>query len=89
MSGKPGRSGRKSMADEVIKMNVITASWSLILRALNSKKLNEDTKRGIALEVVKRTCPQEINHSGSIGLNISEMWERTIDLQQNLIPHKN
>ena len=56
--------GRKSLRDETVQANVINLSWTTILRALNSKKINEKEKRGICLEVVKKTCPKEINLKG-------------------------
>ena len=56
--------GRKSLRDETMQANVINLSWTTISRALNSKKLTEEEKRHISLEVVKRTCPKEINLKG-------------------------
>ena len=56
---------RKSLRDEVVMANVVNLSWTTILRALNSKKLTEVEKRGIALEVVKRTCPQRHEIGGN------------------------
>lgn len=56
--------GRKSLRDEVVQANVINLSWLTISRALHSGKITEDEKRMIALEVVKKTCPREINIKG-------------------------
>ena len=53
--------GRKSLRDEVIQADVINLSWRTILRALHSKLIPENEKRNICLEVVKKTCPKEIN----------------------------
>ena len=57
-------SGRKSFKDEIVQANVINLSWKTIYRALRSKKITENEKRAISLEVVKKTCPKEINLKG-------------------------
>jgi len=56
--------GRKSLKDEVVQANVINLSWLTISRALNSKTLTEKEKREISLEIVKKSCPKEINLKG-------------------------
>ena len=58
--------GRKSLRDETMQANVINLSWTTICRALRSPKLSLADKRRIALEIVKKTCPQELKHSGVI-----------------------
>ena len=54
-------SGRKPLRDEAVQANVINMSWFSIQRALNSKKVSEREKRLIALEIVKKTCPQKLD----------------------------
>ena len=56
--------GRKSLRDEATQANVINLSWTTILRALRSNTLTEEEKRGIALEVVKRSIPQNVKVGG-------------------------
>ncbi|MEK6879509.1 MAG: hypothetical protein AABY22_07880 [Nanoarchaeota archaeon] len=56
--------GRKSLRDEVIQANVINLSWRTILDALHSPSISVIEKRNISLEVVKKTCPKEINLKG-------------------------
>ncbi len=53
--------GRKSLRDEAMQMNVINLSWTTISRALASDSLSIKEKRFIALEIVKKSCPKEIN----------------------------
>ena len=56
--------GRKSLRDETVQANVINLSWVTIDQALRSKLLSTKEKRVIALEVVKKSCPKEINLKG-------------------------
>lgn len=53
--------GRKSMRDEQVQAYVINKSWNIIRAALNSQKISNKDKIRMAMEVVKRTCPQEID----------------------------
>ena len=66
MSGVKGRSGRKPLIDEVTKADVINMSWTTIRKALTSHSIPDAEKIKIAVEIVKKTCPQSIEHSGSI-----------------------
>lgn len=56
--------GRKSLRDETVQANVINLSWVTIDQALRSKLLTKVEKRVIALEIVKKSCPKEINLKG-------------------------
>ena len=56
--------GRKSLRDETVQANVINLSWVTIDQALRSAKLTVKEKRVIALEIVKKSCPKEINLKG-------------------------
>lgn len=80
--------GRKSLRDEVIQANVINLSWRTILDALHSKKITDDEKRNISLEVVKKTCPKEINLKGdAIATNIYNIIQEVQrDFQKNRLP---
>ena len=53
--------GRKPLRDELTQANVINVSWTTIDRALKSSKVSQKQKLMISLEVVKKTCPKEIN----------------------------
>jgi len=57
-------SGRKSWRDEMLQNEVINLSWKIIATALHDKTATMDEKKMIALEVVKKTCPREINLKG-------------------------
>lgn len=57
--------GRKSLRDETVQANVINLSWVTIDQAMRSKKLTPAEKRVIALEIVKKSCPKEINLKGN------------------------
>jgi hypothetical protein len=58
--------GRKSLRDEVMKNEAITLSWTTYVRALKSSKLTFKEKVRLAVEIVKKTCPAEVKHSGEI-----------------------
>lgn len=57
MSGKKGRSGRKSLLDEVLMHKTVDLAWRTIYNALVSDKIPDDIKREIALDIVKKSCP--------------------------------
>ena len=80
--------GRKSLRDETVQANVINLSWVTIDQALRSKLLNKKEKQVIALEIVKKSCPKEINLKGeSIGsrvYNIISQVQR--DFKESRVP---
>lgn len=61
---QPRKMGRKTLRDETVQANVINLSWLTIDRALNSPDITIQEKRVIALEIVKKSCPKEINLKG-------------------------
>ena len=60
--------GRKSLRDETVQANVINLSWTTVQRAFNSKKITDEEKRKIAIEIVKKTCPRELKVEGGLDL---------------------
>ena len=56
--------GRKTLREEAVQANVINLSWRTIFLALQSEEITKEEKRNISLEVVKKTCPKEINLKG-------------------------
>ena len=54
-------SGRKSWKEELLINEVINCSWKTISKALASDEIDDKEKRSIALEIVKKSCPKEIN----------------------------
>ncbi|MFH1052766.1 MAG: hypothetical protein V1779_17740 [bacterium] len=62
--GKKGRSGRKSALSEETRKMVIEKSWDILLAYLNKADKNEMItieKRKIALEIAKKTIPQNFD----------------------------
>lgn len=53
-------SGRKSYLNEKIVKAVINKSWGIISDVLNKQGYSKETKQAVALEVVKRTAPKNI-----------------------------
>jgi len=69
--------GRKSLRDEALQMNVINLSWFTISRALNSKDIPDKEKRAMCMEIVKKSCPKEINLKGeAIANNVYNIISR-------------
>jgi hypothetical protein len=61
--------GRKSLKDEAVMADVINKSWMTIRDILNSKVVPEESKQAIAIRIVERSVPKDINLSGGIDLN--------------------
>ena len=62
--GVKGKSGRKKLTDEVVRAAVINKSWGILLDFLELPNLNIldlAEKRKIALEIAKKTIPQNID----------------------------
>lgn len=53
--------GRKSTRDERLVMEVINRCWDRISKNLRGTRLSEEQKDMVALEVVKRTAPKNID----------------------------
>lgn len=61
--------GRKSLKDEAVMADVINKSWMTIRDILNSKVVPEESKNAIAIRIVERSVPKDINLSGGLDLN--------------------
>ena len=53
--------GRKTLREESLMADVINKSWRTINEMLNSPTVDESRKQEIALEIVKKSCPKELN----------------------------
>ncbi len=52
--------GRRTAKDEQLIAEVVKMSWNIIGKALKSKKRDDKEKKMIAMEIVKKTCPQQV-----------------------------
>jgi len=66
--------GRKSLKDEAIMADVINYSWKTIKDILHSDTVDERRKCEIALEIVKKSCPKDINLGGQEDAPIQIVW---------------
>ena len=55
---------RKSLKDEALMAKVVNLSWLTLSRAFSSKKVTEEGKIRIAIEIAKKTCPQSLKILG-------------------------
>jgi len=68
LGGKREGAGRKSKRDERLIADVVNKCWERISRNLNGKRLTEEQKDLIALEIVKRTAPNKIDLKGNLSI---------------------
>ena len=71
--GKKGRSGRRSFDDEKTKALVVNKAWEILQKAFDNPKVTPLEKRKIALEIAKRTIPQEVK--GNLGGSFTITWQ--------------
>lgn len=77
--GNKGGKGRPSLIDEQTRALVLNSSWQRINEILGSKTVSENIKDSIALELVKRSIPQKIDHTSNgndIGIPILTSEQR-------------
>jgi len=60
MAGKKGRSGRKSKSCEEKRLAIIEKAWDIVGELLNNSEADVYYKLQYAIDIVKRTAPQEI-----------------------------
>ena len=53
--------GRKSMKDEAKAASAINRSWDWVNRALKSKKLTDEEKGKIAVQIALRSVPKNLS----------------------------
>lgn len=53
--------GRRLLKDEISRNEVIDLSWRTLKKALISSRVSAAEKRRIALEIAKKSVPQDIN----------------------------
>jgi len=65
-NGNPGNKGggRKSTRDQRLIEEVVSGCWERVRANMKGKRLTEEQKDMIALEVVKRTAPKDIKLRG-------------------------
>jgi len=67
--------GRKSLREESLMADVINLSWRTIYNVLRSDTVEEKRKEEISLEIVKKSCPKEVNLGAANGRHIKLVWE--------------
>lgn len=70
--GNKGGTGRPSLVDEKLRAAVIDKCWDILNTALDDDQVNDAEKRKIALEIVKKTIPQQID--GNLNGNFTIKW---------------
>lgn len=75
--------GRRLLKDEITRNEVIDLSWATISQALRSSKVSLEEKRRIALEIVKRTAPQDLNVKAQLS------WADMVRGSYESIPSRN
>ena len=62
--GKKGRSGRKSLKDDIAIADLYKLSTKTVMRYLEKKGVKHEKRVKIAIEIVKKGMPQNINLGG-------------------------
>lgn len=70
MAGVAGRSGRKSLSDQAKRLRVIEKSWDIIEEALNDPDLDIEKKREIAMSIVIKSIPQQIEGKSELKVTV-------------------
>jgi hypothetical protein len=66
--------GRKTLKEESLMADVINKSWRTIKSVLDSAEVDDTRKTEIALEIVKKSCPRDINLGGQEDSPITIIW---------------
>lgn len=59
--GRQPNAGRKSARDERLVFEVINKAWDRVAKNLNQNRTSDKEKDMIALEIVKRTAPKNLD----------------------------
>lgn len=70
MAGVAGRSGRKSASDAEKRLRVIERAWDVIEEALNDPNVDPKEKREMALSVVLKSIPQQIEGKSELKVTV-------------------
>lgn len=68
--------GRKTLQEEALKMDVINSCWLTLSRMMNSPKVTEEAKQRVALEICKKSVPQEVNVKGDFKFQLVERIQK-------------
>lgn len=66
MAGVKGKSGRRPLAEEILKRAVLRKSWEITGEFLGSKDYGLDKKVEQAVKIVTRDIPEQHEHSGNV-----------------------
>lgn len=69
MAGVKGKSGRRPMAEEILKRAVMRKSWEVTGEFLHSKDYSLDKKVEQAVKIVTKDIPEQHEHSGELKIN--------------------
>ncbi|MFH1231525.1 MAG: hypothetical protein V1709_08540 [Planctomycetota bacterium] len=82
-------SGRGTQVDESLRSKVVNTSWKILDKLfaedplkLKSKKAQNALiakQRSYALEIAKRSVPQDITHGGNVSLTWAELMKKVDD----------
>lgn len=89
MAGKKGRSGRRSLAIEIQRRQIIDKAWKVVDEALDNPLLDDKVKLDTASKLVTKDIPQEItgiNNQQSIVI-MQEIKKDNDALRYNLGSH--
>ena len=71
MAGKKGRSGRRPMSEECLRLRVLQKGWELADEDLNNPSLDMEIKRDIYLRLISKDIPTEF--SGNVTAQVTQM----------------
>jgi len=57
-------SGRGTATDNKLRTAVINKSWEIVDKMFNQAGIATEKKQTVALEICKRSIPQQVKHSG-------------------------
>jgi hypothetical protein len=72
--GVKGKSGRKGFAIEEMKKAVLDKAWHVVNLFLGDETISNREKLQVAVEIVKKTIPQEVK--GDLNGNFVITWQK-------------
>lgn len=71
MAGVKGKSGRRSNANEALRLRVLDKAWVILDKAFDDPDVPAHEKRELAAKLAVKSIPTEL--AGEIGANLSAM----------------